>query len=231
MKKIFIFFIAGFFLITNSLFADEDKIKMRPQDRLIFDIFIDLWQDVPDDMDLIILNRGINVALFQDFPLGYSNFGIATGLSFTTHNMYSDHWYKYCRDIDGFDFEKIDEDYNNNKISINYIDIPLEFRYRTRPSKEIPHTFRIAIGAKFGYMIQAHTKYRGDYSYNNEYTREVKFKEHNLGNIENWRYGILARIGYSFINITAYYPLTGIFKDNTAADMRPVSLGVSFTIN
>ncbi len=235
MKKTIILLTAVFFIASNNLFADDDRIKMRLQDRLIFDIFIDIWQNSPEEMDLKFFNRGINVALLQDFPIGYSNFAIAAGLSFSGHNMYSDHWYRYSHEDDNFDFEKIydDLDYRNNKININYIDIPLEFRYRTRPSREIPHPFRITIGAKFGYMIQAKTKYSGDWysSADNGEMREVKFKEINVGNIESWRYGIMCRIGYGFVNLTAYYPLSEIFEGNTVEDMIPVSLGISFTIN
>ena len=238
MKKILLLLITFSFL-TSHLFADEDKVRMRPRDRFIFDMFIDVWQNTPEKMDLEIFNRGVNIALLQDFPLGYSNFSIATGLSFTSHNLYSDHFYKYSIDDNGYDFEPIDEElsYDNNKISLNYIDVPVEFRFRTRPSRDMPHPFRVAVGAKFGYKVQAHTKYEGEYylddnNANNALeTREVKFKEHNLSNIESWRYGIMARIGYGYFNITGYYPLTNIFESNSGEEMRPISIGLSFIIN
>ncbi len=235
MKNKLGFLIISFFILSNSLLADDnDRIKMRPQDQFIFDAFIDNWLNTPDEIDLKFFNRGINVSLFFDYPLGYSNFGIAPGISFSSHNMYSDHYYKYSPEIEGYDFSKIDEslDYRNNKISLNYIDIPLEFRYRTRRTRDLPHTFRIAVGAKVGYLVQAHTKYSGDIYVDNgnNDTRSIKMKEHKLNNIEDWRYGIIARIGYGHFNITTYYPLTGVFKDNTGKDMQPFSIGLSFVI-
>ncbi len=234
MKKILPLFLILLF-IANSLFADDDRVRMRPQDRFIFDAFFDIWQDVPDGMDLEFYNRGINISLFRDYPLGYSNFSIAPGINFSSHNMYSDHWFKY--DDGKFDFISIKEkglSYDNNKISLNYIDIPVEFRYRTRPHRDMPHPFRISVGAKLGYLIQAHTKYVGDvYLDNNgsENTRETKIKEYNLNNIESWRYGLTARIGYGYVNIIGYYPLNRIFKDNLGKDMYPISIGASFIIN
>jgi len=236
MKTYLILFIAGFILFSESLFANEYRVRMRPQDRLIFDVFLDIWQDTPDEIDLEIFNRGVNIALVYDYPIGYSNFSVASGISFTSHNMYSDHWYSYSSELDGYKFIKIDEQlsYSNNKISLNYIDLPVEFRFRTTPTRDFPHTFRVALGAKLGFLVQSHTKYVGDYFVENDENnniRSIRYKEHSLDNIEDWRYGIMARIGYGNVNITAYYPLTGIFKHNNFTDMRPISIGLSFIIN
>lgn len=234
MRK-FLFIILAFFIVKSSLaFNEEDtRVRMRSQDLLVFDFFIDFWDNVPDDMGLNFFNRGFNYAYMHDIPIGFSRFAVAPGLGFTSHNMYSDNWYKYS---DGkYNFEPIYDDfyYDKNKININYINIPVELRYRIMPSEKMKNTFRMAIGARLGYMIQAHTKYEGDYYVNNESEdiRDVKFKEHNLNNIEDWQYGIMGRIGYGdSINLMVYYPLNDIFKENKSEDFNLISFGVSFVL-
>lgn len=60
--------------------------------------------------------------------------------------------------------------------------------------------------------------------------RTGKIKEHKLENINNFSIGLTATIGYGMFNIFVYYPLTDVFEDNNAADMRPVSIGVSLIL-
>ncbi len=214
--------------------------KMFPADRFIITPFVDLWQDVPEGMDLKTLQRGINISAMQDMPLGRTNFSVAAGLGFTGHNLYSDNRYLYNPANDSFDFHPIADshDYDKNKISLNYIDIPVQIRYRSR---ELPSTFRFYAGMRAGLLINAHTKYTGKEYFHahpngssnddKEVTeRAVKIKEHKLDNINRYSIGLTATIGYGMFNIFAYYPLTDVFKDNNAADMRPVSLGISLVL-
>ncbi len=214
--------------------------KMFPADRFIVTPFVDVWQDVPEGMDLKTLQRGINISALQDMPLGRTNFSVAAGLGFTSHNLYSDHLYLYKPAKDRFDFEPIapGHDYDKNKISLNYLDVPVQFRYRSR---ELPSTLRFYAGMRAGLLINAHTKYTGkeyfsihhDGSGNddNDVTgRTVKVKEHKLENINRFSIGLTATIGYGIVNIFVYYPLTDVFEDNNASGMRPVSLGISLAL-
>ncbi len=212
--------------------------KMFPADRFIVTPFIDVWQDVPEGMDLKTLQRGINISALQDMPLGRTNFSVATGLGFTGHNLYSDHRYLYNPAHDRFDFHPIAPDYDKNKISLNYLNVPVQIRYRSR---ELPSTLRFYAGMRAGLLINAHTKYTGKEYFNVHHNgstnddkvvteRTVKIKEHKLENINRFSIGLTATIGYGMFNIFAYYPLTDVFEDNSASDMRPVSLGISLIL-
>lgn len=211
--------------------------RMFPADRFIVTPFIDVWQDVPDGMDLKTLQRGINISALQDMPLGRTNFSVAAGLGFTSHNLYSDHRYLYDPANDGFDFHPMapGHDYDKNKISLNYLDVPVQIRYRSR---ELPSTLRFYLGMKAGLLINAHTKYIGTGYYDMLHyedsdngvvaiDRTGKLKEHKLENINSFSIGLTATIGYGMFNFFAFYPLTDVFEDNSVASMRPISLGVS----
>ncbi len=203
--------------------------RMHPNDRFMVTLFTDLWQDLPGDMDLKSIQRGINISAFQDMPLGRTNFSLAAGLGFSSHNLYSDHRYLYHPGDDKFDFVPIGDasEYDKNKLSLNYLEIPVQFRYRTR---KLPRTFRVYAGMKAGWLINAHTKFVGNDSESPVTSRKVKIKEHRLDNISRYRIGLSGTIGYGSVNLHVYYPLTDIFSENSAESARPVSLGISFII-
>ncbi|MFP4064167.1 MAG: porin family protein [Bacteroidales bacterium] len=246
MKRL-VFLLLGLLLATNSLQAFEPS-RMHPSDRFFVTLFTDAWQNVPDEMDLSTIQRGINISAMQDMPMGRSNFSIAAGLEFSSHNLYSDHRYLFYPDHplsqeEKYDFAPLRRDYDKNKLSLNYLEVPVQFRYRTRG---LNRTFRIYAGIKAGYLVNAHTKYEGKDNYllqdgihlyeeledllSDTYTREIKTKEHRLGNLADYRIGLTAMVGYGSLNLHLYYPLTKIFEDNSASDMYPVSVGVSLIL-
>lgn len=218
---------------TDRRFFETER--MYPDDRFIITLFTDIWQNAPQNMDLKTIQRGITISAMQDMPLGRSNFSVAAGLGFSSHNLYSDHLYLFNHSENKFDFHPISSDhqYDNNKISLNYIEIPVQLRYRSRT---LPKTFRVYAGMKAGRIINAHTKFVGKeyYHYQHESPviteRTVKIKEHKLRNINDYRIGLTATIGYGMVNLHAFYPLTNIFTENSAEEMKPLSLGVSFIV-
>ncbi len=237
--------IAVLFLVLNTSSQAFEPPRMHPTDRFIVTLFSDVWQDVPEGIDLKTVQRGVSINAMQDMPLGRSNFSVAAGLGFTSHNMYSDHRYLFNPFIDKHDFHPISLEYDKNKISLNYIDVPVEFRYRSR---DTDRPFRLYAGMKAGYLVNAHTKYEGETYFvepggiqfpdfdvvfddaDGFIKRTTKVKEHKLENISSFRIGLTAMIGYGRVNFSFYYPLTQIFEDNSAEDMTPISLGVSLIL-
>ncbi len=191
--------------------------RMHPTDRFMVTLFTDVWQDTPDGMDLKTIQRGVSIEAMQDMPLGRSNFSVAAGLGFTSHNLYSDHRYLYNLQEDIHDFYPIQLDYDKNKISLNYIDVPVQFRFRSR---DLERTFRLYAGVRAGYLVNAHTKYEGKAYFaepggiqfspeapHDMYAvpRTTKIKEHKLENINDFRIGLTAMVGYGRINV--HFPI------------------------
>lgn len=226
MKK-FILLFAALTLLSIDVVSQEIP-RMRPKDRLIFGLFTDVWSNLPGDMETKTINRGVTIDYLQDFPISTSNFSFAVGLGFASHNIYSDHSFAVDYIEDGFvyNFSPINPqlDYDNNKLSLNYLNIPIEIRFRTRNT---PQTFRIHAGVKAGLLIDAHTKYVGEVTPNG---REIKLKEGKLDNIQSFMFGFHGRIGYGRINLNTFVNLTDIFEGNNAQDASLVSLGLSLII-
>ncbi|TVQ83710.1 MAG: PorT family protein [Bacteroidetes bacterium] len=222
MKK-FILLFTVFTLLSIDVVSQEIP-RMRPKDRLIFGLFTDVWSNLPGDMETKAINRGVTIDYLQDFPISTSNFSFAVGLGFASHNLYGDYFYERTLGRHDFVPNLLDLDYDRNKISLNYLNIPLELRFRTRNT---PQTFRIHAGVKAGLLVNAHTKYVGEVLPGG---RETKYKEGKLDNIESFMFGFHGRIGYGRINLNTFINLTDIFEGNNAQDASLVSFGLSFII-
>jgi hypothetical protein len=222
MKRIVILFFI-FSIGYQGLSQNVDE-STRRKASVIFTITNDFYVDMPDSVDARIFNPGANLSGLYDYRFGKSNFSFAFGIGIGSHNLYSD----------AFAVEDTNNvsalvpisslhpgtNYKKNKISYTYFDIPLEFRLRTK--KDI----RASLGFKFGFLIDSHTKYRGDdYLYDSGNNLFVKFKD--VPNIESFRYGITGRIGWKFINLTGFYSLTNLFTKNKGPETYPVSIGIS----
>ncbi|MFO7978622.1 MAG: outer membrane beta-barrel protein [Bacteroidales bacterium] len=229
MKRVLL--ISIFFLFLGGATIGQSPVTgMLPADRLMVDIFTDVWQNTPDGMSTNTINRGITISMMKDFPLGSSSFSFAAGAGFTGHNLYSDHYYTYD-DTDGryFDFVPIDEtegEIKKNKLSLNYLNVPLEIRFRTGTA---PRTMRVTAGLRAGVLVNAHTKHHFEFE-DDDYPEEIEYKLHQLDNIEAFRLGVTARVGYGRFNINAYMPLTNIFEGNTVEDMNFFSVGLTLSL-
>jgi len=249
MKKIM--FVALCLALSYSLSAQdkEDKKKtiygkLTQADILVADVFTDMWimkGAAKDSIDPKQINRGANVSILKEFPFGTSNFSFAVGLGVSCHNLYSDAYpINYTLDSTGNKvyggatyFTKIpakstdgaqDIHYKNNKFTVVYADIPLEFRFRLKNN-----AFKFYLGGKFGVMLSNHTKYRGDNFYEDYPTPTIKTKEYRIPNVNSVRYGITVRTGWKWVQAYAYYSLSHLFKKDKGPDMYPISVGLTIS--
>jgi hypothetical protein len=226
MRKLFLL------LLILSTFTmggfTQDINRMRAADRLIMGVFTDFWSGLPDGLKQRSVNRGVIFEYLHDYPLGTTNLSVAGGLGFTSHNLYTDHLYYDINATGNHEFIPVTQVYSpefrNNKISLNYLHVPLELRYRTR---NLPQTLRLHAGIRAGWLLSAHTKYVGEVFPGG---RQTLRKEKRLTNIENFLVGVHGRVGYGRFNFNTYMSLTDIFKNNNASEASLVSVGVSFIL-
>mgnify|MGYP003377147226 FL=1 len=110
-------------------------------------------------------------------------------------------------------------DYDINKLSLNYLDLALEFRIHSKEN-ESHKRFKLSLGVKGGWLFQDHTKYKDE---------DMKSKSYNLDHLNAFQYGLTARMGYSKLGVNGYYALSGIFEKDKGPDLVPFSIGISFT--
>ena len=226
MKRIFLTIIGTLFIgLAFSQVISESTIRKF---NIGIGISTDIWQGLPADMNARTINQGAQVYGLYNYRIKESSIYLAGGIGISTHNMYSNN---YIDDVqaDSIEFMKIPDDinYKKSKLSLAYVDVPLEFRIKTDKQ------FRIAFGFKFGFNIDAHTKYKGNRM--NEADDgtvstdgvNVKEKEKDVKQIESWRYGPTFRIGYKWFNVTVYYQLSKVFKVDKGPQLYPISIGVA----
>jgi len=214
-----ILFFLGFILLIPAR-VDAQVINEANKKRISIGVgmFTDIWQNVPSAIKVRTINQGFNVFATYNLPFGKSNFGFSVGLGLRVHNLYGNFQVKGYND--SIQLEKIPDSisYQRSKIVFPYIELPIEFRFKTK------YKFAVAIGFKVGYMFPAHTKWVGDdYLFNTDDKLRVNFR--NIQYLEKFSYGPTLRIGYKWFHLTAYYSLSKIFTKNKGPEMTPLSVG------
>jgi len=219
----------------NPVTDNSTAVKKASQsrDRLIMELNYNDWLGKPDSIDTKWYGRGINLYFMYDFKLGKQNIvSFAPGLGFSSHNVYHNTLIveQSIDSLPNFGHTLMLEipegiDYRNNKINTNYVEVPVELRFRTKPN-QYGKSFKVALGARFGYLFNAHTKYRGD-SFDGS-GKTIKYKTFLLPNINKLRFGPSIRIGYGNFSIVSYYALTGVFESDVAPKLNAFSIGLSF---
>lgn len=214
---------------TNPVQAvKKGASKLDTRDRLIFEFTHDRWLNKPDEVDIKWYSRGFATYLMYDIALGKSpNLSVAPGFGIATYNVFNNSL--ISKDTDGKTiFTQIPDsiDYKKNKLVTSYLDVPLEIRMRTKPNSKNNKSFRLAVGARVGLLINGHTKYKGkDLTGGNS---DVKFKNLLVPNINKFRYGLSGRIGYGNINVFGYYSLSPLFEKDKGPEINQFSVGISF---
>lgn len=174
-------------------------------------------------------SRGINIYFNWDFRIKGSRVSFAPGIGYSCSNIYSRD--KMVQDSAGpIHFEPLptyvgDTSTKINKLCLQYLEVPLELRFRTDPDK-FNNCWKVAIGFKGGVRVDAHTKTRMDFP---DGEKQV-FVVRRWSDFDQWDAGPTLRVGYSFFNITATYGVINVFKpvlNNPSA--HAFSLGISFT--
>ncbi len=227
MKKHILFLVLCVFggLLTaqeNETGYDSETVtKLKKSDRIMLDLYYDIWQGVPSNVTLKTIQPGITFSSVQDYPIGNSNFAVSLGAAISVHNL---HWNAQIpidtSAITQLIILKNDSNYKVNKFTLSYLEVPFEIRFRTKGV----NTFRVYAGFKYGILLQEHTKFVGDDPYSDN---EIKFKEYKHKNVSRYTFGPTLRIGYKWVNLYAAYSMVPIFQKDKGPQMYPISVGIS----
>lgn len=204
------------------------------KDRVVVEFMFDNWRWNDDAVKVQPrwFSRGINFFLMYDLPLGESRLSFAPGAGISNQNYFINSALEL--DTSGISFFNPirnvigqDTDFKKYKVSNTFIEVPLEFRYRTTPDKN-DRSWKFGIGGRIGYRLTSGTKYKGDDYLNRNHVGTVKNKEKAGYNLANFRYGLTGRVGYGPINIVTFYGLNNMFKENLGPKLNTYSVGIQF---
>lgn len=211
----------------------DKKFAKFAKDRFTVDLFGSNWIYNKNDPRMNGLqtkwwSRGISIYFSWDFRIKKSRVSFAPGIGYSCSNIYSRHglW----EDSTGTSFRKLTDinpaipegDYKVNKLTLQYVDIPLELRIRTNPDK-FNNCWKFVVGFKAGIRVDAHTKEKTKIGNVVKVDVERRFPDFSL-----LRMGPTIRVGYSVFNVFAYYGVLDVFKKNKGPKANEFTVGISF---
>ncbi|HAD97163.1 MAG TPA: hypothetical protein DCG19_07130 [Cryomorphaceae bacterium] len=221
-------------IFSANLFS---QIKPKHEDWFAYDLTYDYLLESPPGLEQSWRSNGHSLSFMDDVQFGEeSHFSFAYGIGFTSNNFYNNLSLR-TNAADGREFYSfLDTDtINSNKLTVQYIHIPIELRFRSGLSQK-GNFFRFYVGAKVGVRVNSYSKLITD-NFNRQFN--------NLGNLNRFMYGAYVRTGYSFINVYAYYGLSELFSEQTYPEGvnpalydsfdtfspgTPLSVGISITL-
>ncbi|HMV15526.1 MAG TPA: porin family protein [Chitinophagales bacterium] len=220
----------------------SEKVKKRitgANDRLVIELAMmnaivkkDGGVTVPNDFKLGAFNRGINVYFMYDILLGKKtkprHFSIAPGIGVGSENYYFKN-YKLTWHYDTLTrFQAFGDSISSKKSKLNmtYIDVPIEFRYRSKPHAKTGMSWKIAVGFKLGFLVGSKWKYKGEDPNVPNNGETVTIKDMKVANMSKFRYGPTLRAGYGPLSLFAYYSIGSAFTTK-GPKMNPIVFGIS----
>ncbi len=219
-----------FLLITAPLLAQQMTSSPGAQPdlpgTLVLDFGTNLLQNAPDDMKLKLLSsRSIDIYYFYPIPFGESKFSFHPGIGLGYEK------YSFSRDVtltdtDSTQIVEVDrsvyQTVDRTMLATNYIDIPLEFRFYT---KEDYRGLLVAVGGKVGRRIGSYTKIKYEQagaSKTDKFSRDY--------NLNPWRYGLQARLGFRGIQLNGYYGLSELFEKGKGPVTNNIKVGLTIAL-
>lgn len=117
--------------------------------------------------------------------------------------------------LDNFD------DNQKSKLSIVYITLPLLAEIQI-PVKNYENRFYFSAGIYTGLRVNSHTKIK----YREE-GKKQKLKTPGDYSLNKFKYGIMVRTGYRWVNFFATYDLIPLFKKEKGPELTPVTVGLT----
>ncbi len=242
MKKVIFIIITC--LSFATVFAQNDSLQTkplkkidlsnRPGDHLMVQLSSDHWTGMPDSIasHQSGFSRGLNVYVMTDRPFkGDPGFSIGIGIGVGTSNIF---FKKMNVDVKAtsarlpFTATDSTNHFKKYKLSMSYLEIPLELRFTSDPANS-SKSWKIAIGGKVGTLINLHTKGKDLQDKNNKTINSFIVKENNKKYFNGTRLMGTARIGYGIFSLFGAYQLNNILKEGAGSDMKLYQVGISLS--
>jgi hypothetical protein len=214
MKAIFIiaFYFVGFFGFSQEEFKPIASDSLYRENQFYVSLNYNLGQHKPTDYSQNSFSTGLSFGFLRDMPITENrHWAIAAGLGYAYNNI------KHNLAIKTFNNESayfIDNDYNKNKLSLHYVELPLEIRWRNSTIES--HKFwRIYTGFKASYLFASKSVFASN-------TENFSIK--NNKDLNKFQYGPYMSFGYNTFNFYAFYALNPLFENSNTSNGENIEL-------
>lgn len=225
-----------FLLLPSFLLAQEPEdsshIKLDSlyrEDQIYLGFNYNILTDMPQGVSASGFSGGIQAGLIRDFPLNdRRNIAIGAGLGWSINTYGQDLFIGEEVETGETIFLKLGEldlNYDRNRFTVQSVDIPLQFRWRTSTAGS--HKFwRVYTGLRFGYAYY----FTSTFEQPGNSVTQTKVPEFN-----RFRMGATFAFGYNTFNFQVYYGLNSFFKENASLGgerigMNSLQVGMVFYI-
>lgn len=215
----------GWFYSGLSPFEEGKTHKF---DRLVIDVVYNDWQGDIKAFNSPWTSIGFNGAFMFDFPFTKNNtVGMGFGLGFShyvnrTAITFDKNYIDGVTVISPLQPDVADQHF---KMAFNYLEIPIEFRFRIPYGEKDKQHVKFLIGGKIGYRLTSSTKTTIGSKAQKHAVKEIRLPDSNP-----LRYGVTARIGIRNWSIFGAYYFSPLFKSEESVRLFPFSLGVSMSL-
>lgn len=219
---------------TNGKVSRKIDLSSRPADHLMLQFATDHLSSMPDSIKRHQsgFSKGFNAYLMLDKPFKTSpkfslgiGIGVGTGnISFKTMNV------DIRSTANKLPFTALDSTnhFKKYKLSLSYLEVPLEFRFSSDPLNS-SKSWKVAIGGKAGTLINAHTKGKDLQDKNGRLINSYIEKENSKKYFNGTRFMAIARVGYGIFSLYGSYQLNNVLKDVVGPPMRFFEIGFALS--
>ncbi|MGZ8525352.1 MAG: outer membrane beta-barrel protein [Chitinophagaceae bacterium] len=239
MKKIALFVISC--TLINSLLAQDTtlikkkeliNLSGRANDHFLFQLGYTGWAGKPDSINTGGLSKSINVYFMFDFPFKTNpKLSMALGAGISSDHILFKKTYVGIKDPTPtlqFNDQADTNHFKKTKLNTTYAEAPVEFRYTANPLNS-DKSFKFAIGAKVGLLLDAHTRNKGFENKGGNSVNDYTMKEKSKRFFNTTRLVGTARVGLGHFTLYGTYQVTTLFKEAVAAEIRPYSIGLTIS--
>jgi hypothetical protein len=230
MKKTFFFILPFIFSFPAFCqeYENEEEVKLKRNDAIVINLLNNYWYNVEPPMKIMPVSLGIEIYTYQTLFKSDKTFNISLGIGISSHNVHNNSLPYDSLEVTYFKLIPPGYEYTKNKLSINYIDVPLEMDIVSKSDKR-NRNFRFALGGKAGIMVSNYLKYVGE-DFRTNSSKIVKFKEYRIDNIMWYRFGIYTRVSFARFGFVVNYYFTPIFEKNKGPNFIPLTYGLTFSL-
>jgi len=160
---------------------------------------------------------GVNINLMSDKVIGESIFSIGYGIRFAFNNFRNDGMMNIVDSLGATQLMLLPDGVSRDKYKFanNFFEIPLELRFRFEGADR---TIRFSLGGVVGWRMRVFEHWTNG---------DLRYKEYNYPDVNKFRYGVFARLGFKHVGLYAGYYLNPVFNNVNSSQLNVLNFGLN----
>jgi len=215
-----------FFNVFSQVSPDFEAVdSLYREDQFYIGVTYNTLVNRPTGISQNKFTPSFSLGVVRDMPFNKNRTkAIAAGIGYSINNYNQNILISETNGIIEYNPTSSLISYDTNKLTLHYLDIPIEYRWRTSTPES--HKFwRVYMGFKFSCLVYDRSKY---------FDSQVTNKVTGNSDLNKFQYGTYLSVGYNTVNFYVYYGLNPIFKsavlNGKSIDVNTLNFGFMFYI-